>query len=266
MNLITIIYYGIDPILVTVGPLKIYWYGFLYSLGIFLAWKFVSRQLIKYPVKGLDSNLVEKWLTYIIIGVILGARLGYILFYDLFYYINKPLEVFKFWNGGMSFHGGLCGCIIAIIFLSRIKKNFFLISDLVSIGSPIGLFFGRIANFINNEHIGNPTNVPWAITYPLLKETRHPSQIYEAIGEGLIILIILNRLWKKSFYRENHGQISGLFLFMYGIIRIFIEFFRTPDMLIKVSNISTITIGQLLSIPMVFTGVYIIYYARYQKK
>ena len=216
-----------DPVAFQIMSFEIRWYSLAYILGIVIGWLLCKKIFIQ------KSDINEKfddYITYLVIGIIIGGRLGYIIFYNFNYYINNIFDIFKVWEGGMSFHGGLIGIIVAsILFAKKNNQDSFLYMDLVSLVAPIGIFFGRLANFINSELYGTPTDVPWAVTFIQVDNlSRHPSQLYEAILEGIILFIILI-YFKNKDYLKKPGLISGLFLIFYSIFRFFIEFFRVPD-------------------------------------
>jgi phosphatidylglycerol:prolipoprotein diacylglycerol transferase len=209
-----------------------------------------------------NTNINQKfddYITYLIIGVILGGRLGYIIFYNLSYYLNNFFDIFKIWQGGMSFHGGLLGVIVAsILFAKKNNQDPFLYLDLVSLVAPIGIFFGRLANFINSELYGKVSDAPWSVIFIKVdKLSRHPSQLYEAILEGIILFLIL-MLFKKKNYLTKPGLISGLFLIFYSIFRFFVEFYRVPDEQLGyvVFNLST---GQVISLVFLIIGTIVFY-------
>ena len=221
---------SIDPIIISLGLLDIRWYSMAYIitflLGLYLI-KFLNRRISSK----ITNNKIDDFLIWSILGVILGGRFGYIIFYQFDNFLQNPIYLFQIWKGGMSFHGGLIGMTLSIYLFSR-KNNldFFLLSDFISIVAPIGLFFGRLANFINVELIGRVTDFPLAIIYPTIDNMpRHPSQLYEAFFEGLIIFLILFYLILKKHSKIQKGFISGLFLILYGIFRFSIEFIREPD-------------------------------------
>ena len=206
-----------DPVAFEVFSLEIRWYSLAYIFGIVLGWIYCKKKLIKDPIV---LDLFDDFITYLIIGIILGGRIGYALFYNLKYYLGNPLEIFMIWNGGMSFHGGLIGVIIsAIIFSKKHKINHFIFLDLVAMSAPIGIFLGRIANFINSELYGRATDVPWSVQFALIDNIkRHPSQIYEAFLEGIFLFLLLNFFIKKNYLR-NSGLISAIFLIFYSFER-----------------------------------------------
>jgi len=241
-----------DPIAFQIFSLEIRWYSLAYIVGILLGWLYCKKKLIK------DSNILgifDDYITYIIIGIILGGRIGYALFYNIEYYLNNPIEILMVWNGGMSFHGGLLGVIVASNFFSNKHKiNQFIFLDLVALSAPIGIFFGRIANFVNSELYGIATDVPWSVKFLLIDNIkRHPSQLYEAFLEGIILFFILSYFFKKG-YLKKPGQLSGLFLIFYSLFRFFVEFFRSPDSQIGYL-ILDLTLGQLISAVFLIIGV-----------
>ena len=246
-----------DPVAFQIFSLEIRWYSLAYIAGILLGWLYCKKKLIKDEIL---LNLFDDFITYLIVGVILGGRIGYVLFYNLSYYLKNPYEIFMVWNGGMSFHGGLLGVILAtLIFSKKHKLNHFLILDLVALTSPIGIFFGRIANFINSELYGRETDVPWSVKFLIIDNTsRHPSQIYEAISEGLILFLLLGYLSRQNNLKKP-GLMSGLFLIFYSIFRFMSEFFRSPDPQIGYMALN-LTLGQYISfIFLVFGGILFFY-------
>ena len=251
-----------DPVAFQIMSFEIRWYSLAYIAGIIIGWLLCKKLFIK------NSNINEKfddYITYLIIGIIIGGRLGYIAFYNLNYYINNIFDIFKVWEGGMSFHGGLIGVIIAsILFAKKNNQDSFLYMDLVSLVAPIGIFFGRIANFINSELYGIPTEVPWSVTFVQVDSlARHPSQLYEAILEGLILFIILLYFRNKNFL-EKPGLISGLFLIFYSIFRFFIEFFRVPDEQLGYL-ILDLSMGQIISLIFILFGIILFYFKNENK-
>ena len=251
-----------DPVAFQILSLEIRWYSLAYIVGIILGWTYCKKKLIK------DQhilNLFDDFITYLIIGVILGGRLGYILFYNLEYYLENPFEILMVWNGGMSFHGGLIGVIIASqLFSNRHKVNQFVFLDLVALSAPIGIFFGRIANFINSELIGRSADLPWSVQFILIDNIkRHPSQLYEALSEGVILFFLLSYFFKKN-YSKSPGKISALFLIFYSVFRFFIEFFRSPDPQIGYL-ILNLTLGQLISILFFVAGILLFYLKNNEK-
>ena len=245
-----------DPVAFEIFSLEIRWYSLAYIFGIILGWILAKKIFIQ----NIDiKNKFDDYLTYLIIGIILGGRLGYVFIYNLSFYVNNPLDIFKIWQGGMSFHGGLIGVIFAsIIFAKKNNHNSFLYMDIVALVAPIGLFFGRIANFINSELYGSITNVPWAVTFIQVDNLpRHPSQLYEALLEGLFLFFILIYFRKK--FMNKPGVISGIFLIFYSIFRFFVEFFRVPDEQLGYILLD-LTIGQVVSLIFILSGTILIYY------
>ena len=245
-----------DPVAFHIFSLEIRWYSLAYIVGIILGWTYCKKKLIK------DKHILDlfdDFITYLIIGVILGGRIGYALFYNLGYYLERPIEILMVWNGGMSFHGGLIGVIIASkLFSNKYKTNQFIFLDLVSLSAPIGIFFGRIANFINSELYGRATDVSWSVQFVLIDDIkRHPSQLYEAFLEGIILFIILIYYFKKD-YLKKPGQISGLFLVFYSLFRYITEYFRSPDPQIGYL-ILNLTLGQLISVVFFILGSFLFF-------
>ena len=240
-----------DPVAVQFFSIEIRWYSLAYIIGIVLGWILSKKFFI------LDNEIKEKfddYITYLILGIIIGGRLGYVIFYNFEYFSSNFIDVFKVWQGGMSFHGGLLGIIfISIWFAKKNNHNLFKYLDVVAIVAPVGIFFGRIANFINSELYGIETSVPWAVKFVQIDNLyRHPSQIYEAILEGLILFSILIFIYLKKNYRV--GICSYAFLFFYGIFRIISEFFREPDVQLGYL-FGSLTMGMLLSALMIIFGV-----------
>ena len=245
-----------DPVAFEILSLEIRWYSLAYIIGIVLGWIYCKKKLIKdHHIVGLFDDFI----TYIIIGIILGGRLGYALFYNLKYYLENPFEILMVWNGGMSFHGGLIGVVISTqLFSKKHNVNPFIFLDLVALAAPIGIFFGRIANFINSELIGRATDLPWSVQFVLIDNIRrHPSQLYEAFFEGIILFLLLGYFLRKN-YLENPGKISALFLIFYYLFRFFAEFFRSPDVHIGYLVLN-LTLGQLISILFLISGTFLFY-------
>jgi len=245
-----------DPVAFQIMSFEIRWYSLAYIFGIIIGWLLCKKIFIK------DTKINEKfddYLTYSILGIIIGGRLGYILFYNFNYYLNNFFDIFKIWHGGMSFHGGLLGIIIASILLAKKNnQNPFIYMDLVSLVAPIGIFFGRLANFINSELYGTVSNVPWSVIFVKVDNlTRHPSQLYEAFLEGIILFLLLIYFRKKN-YLLKPGTISGLFLIFYSIFRFFVEFYRVPDDQIGYLFFN-LSIGQIISLVFLIIGTTIFY-------
>ena len=251
-----------DPVAFQIISFEIRWYSLAYIAGIIIGWMLCKKIFIQ------KSDINEKfddYVTYLVIGIIIGGRLGYIIFYNFSYYINNFFDIFKVWEGGMSFHGGLIGIIIAsILFTKKHNQDSFLYMDLVSLVAPIGIFFGRLANFINSELYGTPTDIPWAVTFIQVDNlSRHPSQLYEAILEGIILFIIL-MYFKNKDYLKKPGLISGLFLIFYSIFRFFIEFVRVPDEQLGYL-IFELSMGQIISLIFFVIGI-ILFYLKNENK
>ena len=262
------IIHNFDPVLIDFGLFQIKWYSIAYIMGIILGWAYalkIIKKLQNYtenfePIKKSDF---DDLLIYLVLGIILGGRLGYVIFYNLEYYVQNSFEIFKLWQGGMSFHGGLLGVIVAIFIFSKNKNtNFFKYSDIVACVAPIGLFLGRIANFINGELFGKISTLPWAVIFPNGGNvTRHPSQIYEAILEGLVLFILINFLALKKHLIIKTGYVSSFFLITYSILRIFSENFREPDQHLGYL-FNYFSMGTLLSILTLISGFLIIFFIK----
>ena len=251
-----------DPVAFQIMSFEIRWYSLAYILGIVIGWTLCKKVFIK------NSGISEKfddYITYLIIGIILGGRLGYIIFYNFSYYSENILDIFKIWQGGMSFHGGLLGVIASsYIFTKKNNQNIFSYLDQVSLVAPIGIFFGRLANFINSELYGTTTDVSWSVIFIKVDNlSRHPSQLYEAILEGIILFLILIYFINKN-YLKKPGLISGLFLIFYSLFRFFVEFFRVPDEQIGYL-ILNLTMGQIISLVFAATGI-ILFYLKNENK
>tara|TARA_B110000503_G_scaffold141889_1_gene236876 strand:- start:1865 stop:2662 length:798 start_codon:yes stop_codon:yes gene_type:complete len=254
---------NIDPIIISLGPLAVSWYSLSYVVGIMLGWFYILK-LISFDINNdINKNHIDDFITWLIIGVIIGGRLGYVLFYNPIKYFSNPIEILKTYEGGMSFHGGIIGYIIAsALFAQRNNISFLGLTDLSAAATPIALFLGRIANFINAELYGRVTNVPWAFIFPGSDyQPRHPSQLYEAALEGLVLFCILSIVALKFNGLSKRGLLSGLFLIFYTIFRIIVEFFREPDVQIGLFA-GSFSMGQLLSIPMLMVGIFLIFYSR----
>jgi phosphatidylglycerol:prolipoprotein diacylglycerol transferase len=259
---LAIAYPNIDPIAIAIGPFPIRWYAIAYIAGLMLGWHYI-KWMVRRPPNAMTEIEVDDLLVWVTLGVVLGGRLGYVLFYKPGLYLANPLEALALWHGGMSFHGGLLGVIAAIAaFARRRKLSFLAVGDTVSCAVPIGLFFGRIANFINGELFGRVApDVPWAMAFPGGgPEPRHPSQIYEAVLEGLVLGVILHLLWRNPGLRDRQGTLTGLFLIGYGLARITAEFFRQPDAHLGFLFAGA-TMGQLLSLPLLAGGLLFVWWA-----
>ena len=262
MNFIIDIYlqltnFNFDPVAVNFGPIKITWYALSYIVGLLFAWRYalyISK--VNYLLK---EEVMDYFFNNAILGVIIGGRLGYVIFYNFNYYSENLLEILYIWQGGMSFHGGLIGVVVAQFFTSkRFEVNFFIITDISSLVVPFGFFLGRIANFINGELYGRVTDNPIGIIFPNGGPfPRHPSQLYEALFEGLILFIILNILFHFTKIKNQIGLITGIFIFLYGFFRFFIEFYREPDPQLGFLYLN-LTLGQMLCFIMLMIGIVII--------
>jgi len=257
---------SIDPIILSLGFVDIRWYSLAYLFG-FIFGSLLIKYINKKLLNTITNKQIDSFFIWSIIGVIVGGRIGYVIFYQFNRFIDSPLYIIKIWEGGMSFHGGLIGIIISIfIFCKKNNIEFYYLSDLISIAAPIGLFFGRIANFINDELYGKITSFKFAVIYPEVDlNPRHPSQLYEAFFEGFIIFSILITFFyiTKSDYKP--GKLSGLFLFLYGLFRFLIEYIREPDHHIGLI-FNLISLGQLLSFPLIIIGILIFLNYGIQKK
>lgn len=248
-------YPDIDPVALAIGPLKIHWYGIAYLAGIAVAWLLLSYRTRRGSLSEYSGEYLNDVIFYATLGLIIGGRLGSVLFYNFGYYLQHPLDIFKLNQGGMSFHGGLLGVLIALFFLARSRKtSFFRITDLIAPAVPVGLGFGRIANFINGELWGKASTLPWAMIFPDPRAggiARHPSQLYQFLLEGLLLFIIL---WLYSSKPRPLMAVSGLFLLAYGIARCCVEFVREPDRHLGYLASDWLTMGQVLSLPMIILG------------
>ena len=253
---------NINPVALDLGVIKIRWYALSYIAGILLSW-FLILKIIKIKKIDLNSKEISDLISNCMIGIIIGGRLGYVIFYNPEYYSNNLVEIFKIWNGGMSFHGGFVGVVFAVIYSSKLFKIPILtFADLIAIVAPVGLFFGRLANFINGELFGRTTNHSFGIIFPNGGDVpRHPSQLYEAFFEGIVLFIILWVMMHLFDLLKKPGIITSLFIFLYGLFRFFIEFFREPDQHIGLLYFE-FSMGQILSFPMILIGLYfsIIFY------
>lgn len=251
-------YPNIDPIALDLGFLQIRWYGLSYVAGILIAWWLLKKRALLSHWH-FSNEQVGDLIFYAMVGIIIGGRLGSILFYNLDYYLQHPIEIFYIHQGGMAFHGGLLGVIAAMILFARKNKlKIFHVTDFIAPTVPVGLFTGRIANFINGELWGASSNLPWAMIFPAEKAgglPRHPSQLYEALLEGIVLFIIL---WVFSKKPRPLASISGLFLFAYGLFRFLVEFVREPDSQLGYLAFDWVTMGQALSLPMIVIGLFLV--------
>jgi phosphatidylglycerol:prolipoprotein diacylglycerol transferase len=246
----------IDPVALSIGSLQLRWYGLMYLAGFGLGWM-LGRWRASRPGSGWTGPDVDDLLTCVMIGIILGGRIGYVLFYDLPVYTHDPMEIVRIWNGGMSFHGGLLGVLGAFWYFARTRGRTFLeVSDFIAPLIPQGLFFGRLGNFINGELWGKVSDAPWAVVFPGAGPLpRHPSQLYEAALEGLLLFIML---WVFSLKPRKVGAISGLFALGYGVFRFAVEFVRMPDVQLGYLAFGWLTMGQLLCVPLILAGAWLL--------
>lgn len=246
-----------DPVAIQIGPIAIRWYALSYIVGILLAWRY-SIWVSKLPPRRVSRTQLDDLLFWATIGIIVGGRLGQVLLWDPGYYLTNPIAIFEIWKGGMAFHGGLIGVILAMwLYARRQKLSIFALSDVVAPSAPIGLFLGRVANFINGELVGRPTDVPWAMVFPHIDALpRHPSQLYQAALEGIVLFLVMLWAVRQESLRNRLGALSGVFLIGYAIARSIGEVFREPE--IDLGPISFITWGQVLSVPMLVAGVYLL--------
>jgi phosphatidylglycerol:prolipoprotein diacylglycerol transferase len=272
-----VVFPDFDPVLIHLGPLAIRWYALAYVAGILIGWRYAVH-LTKTPrlwqgsAPSATPVQIDDLVLWITLGVILGGRIGYVLFYDFKEMMADPLEILKVWHGGMSFHGGFLGVAVAIIVFSRVNKlNMLRLADVVAPCAPIGLFFGRIANFVNGELWGRPTNLPWGMVFcsphiaamnqggcPAGLLARHPSQLYEAGLEGIVLFLVLRWATHKAKWLNREGAVTGLFIAGYGVARVALENVRQPDA--QMPNFPLgLTMGMLLSIPMILVGAWLIW-------
>ena len=252
----------IDPVLVEIGPFAIRWYALAYISGLLLGWWLMRRLATRAPYK-IRAVDIDDFLVWATLGVVLGGRLGYVLFYKPEFYAAHPMEIIKVWQGGMSFHGGFLGVVIAAWLFAR-KRSIPAVhlADLLACTAPIGLFFGRIANFINGELWGRVSDMPWAVIFPRGGPApRHPSQIYESLLEGLVLFAVVNLLARNETIRRHGGLLCGVFVTGYGVARGIVENFRQPDEHLGFLFMH-VTMGQILSLPMILAGLALIFWAR----
>lgn len=261
---------GLDPVALNLGFFELRWYSLAYLAGIFIGYWYLLK-LIREPGSPMARRHADDLVFYSALGIILGGRIGYVLFYNLSYYLQHPLDILKLWDGGMSFHGGMIGTVVGILYLARKEKlNWLRIHDYVACCVPFGLFFGRLANFVNHELWGAPTDVPWAVRFPEIVQgvlvtgpPRHPSQLYEAILEGIVLFAILAWMFWKTNARYEPGKLVGTFVFFYGIFRFLVEFVREPDaQLVGFAQSTGLHMGQWLSLPMIILGAWLMWTAK----
>jgi len=261
---------GLSPVALDLGFFELRWYSLAYLAGIFIGYWYMVK-LLKQPGAPMARRHADDLVFYAALGVILGGRLGYVLFYNLGYYLQHPVDILKLWDGGMSFHGGLLGVVLAIFYLYwKNKLSALRVHDYMACVAPIGLFLGRLANFVNHELWGAPTTVPWAVRFPevvaglpVLGPPRHPSQLYEALLEGLVLFAILWWMFWKTQARYEPGKLVGAFGLFYGLFRFLVEFVREPDaQLVGFANATGLHMGQWLSLPLILGGAYLMLTAR----
>ena len=265
---------GLDPVALDLGFFELRWYSLAYLAGIFIGYWYLLK-LIRQPGSPMARRHADDLVFYAALGIILGGRIGYILFYNLSYYLQNPLDMLKLWDGGMSFHGGMIGTVLGIIYLSRKEKLQWLrVHDYVACCVPFGLFFGRLANFVNHELWGAPTSASWGVRFPeiidgmmVVGPARHPTQIYEAILEGVVLFAILAWMFWKTQARYEPGKLVGAFTFFYGLFRFLIEFVREPDaQLVGFANSTGLHMGQWLSLPMIVLGAWLMWTAKSRRQ
>lgn len=255
-----------DPVAISIGPLSIHWYGLMYVCGflsVYLLWMFRIRKYAHVAELGWNDDYASDLLFYGALGAVIGGRLGYVLFYKPLEYLANPVEILFINQGGMSFHGGLLGVIVALALFSRKTHfTFMQIAEFVAPVAAIGLFFGRMGNFINQELWGIPTDLPWGMVFPVVDgQPRHPSMLYEALLEGLLLFLLL---WWVARKPRAPGVLSGLFLIGYALARMFVEFFRVPDEHLDYLLFNWVTMGHILSLPMLVLGLYLVSSARHR--
>lgn len=252
---------NIDPVALSLGPLAIRWYALAYIAGIVIGWRYILI-LAKTPGAAMSAKNVDDFIVWATIGIVAGGRLGYVLFYRPDFYFANPEHILYVWQGGMSFHGGMLGMMVAVaLFCRRQNLRLLAVSDMIAAATPIGLFFGRIANFINAELFGRTSDVSWAVVFPTGgPEPRHPSQLYEAGLEGIVLFIVLLAILYFTKARERPGALTGAMFLGYGVARIFVELFREPDPFLGFI-VSGITMGQILSLPVMLLGGYLLFRA-----
>ncbi len=249
---------AIDPVAIAIGPLKVHWYGIAYVVGILLACHW-AHGLIKRFQFGITHKQFDDLLPYAVVGIVIGGRLGHTLFYDPIYYLSHTVEILQVWKGGMSFHGGCLGVVImALMYAKRRKIDFYELTDLMALISPIGLFFGRLANFINAELFGVETALPWGVVFPKQLVARHPTQIYEAVLEGLVLFLALNLLYKKSHkLRMCKGLTGSFFLSLYALFRLSVEPFKVQEVVVQLGT-HTLGVGVILCTLMLLLSILLI--------
>ncbi len=268
--MLSIVFPVIDPVIFSLGPLSVRWYALAYIVGFVLGWRYCMALAGKFSSRNVAGDPLARhydaFMLWSVIAVILGGRLGYVLFYNHGFYLNDPMEALRIWNGGMSFHGGMLGVLIAAALFARYHRiSFFGFADLLACAVPIGLGFGRVANFVNGELFGRATDLPWGVVFPRGGELpRHPSQLYEAGLEGAVLFVLMATAVNVKAIRERRGLLSGIFLAAYGAFRFAVEFVREPDPQLGFL-FSGATMGQLLCVPMLLFGGFLIVRAALSK-
>ena len=262
MSLFALPFPAIDPVAFELGPLVVRWYALSYLVGFVAGWRLAIYLGRRSPIRP-NGEDADAFIVWAIIGVILGGRLGYVLFYNLPVYADNPLSALRIWEGGMAFHGGLIGMLLAMYIFARVRGfRFLALGDLIAAVVPIGIFFGRIANFVNGELYGRVSDVSWAVEFPAGGGLpRHPSQLYEAFLEGLVLFIVMMVMMRSQRLRARPGTIGGTFLMLYGLFRFLVEFVREPDEQLGFLWLDA-TMGQLLSVPMILLGLALVIFAR----
>ncbi len=266
--LLALPYPSIDPVLVRIGPVELRWYALAYIGGLAFAWRFMRRLASDRPgaARAPDERAVDDLLFWATLGVILGGRLGYVLFYRPGFYLANPERALALWEGGMAFHGGLLGVVVAILLFCRRRGiDLFRVGDLAACAVPLGLLLGRLANFVNGELWGRISDVPWAMVFPGAGPLpRHPSQLYEAALEGLLLLVALNLWRRRTNALDRPGELAGLFCAGYGLARFAVEYFRQPDAFLPDGGFpfGFLTMGQMLSLPLIAAGIWLVLRAR----
>ena len=252
---------NIDPVAFQIGPFPVRWYGLAYMVGILLGWYYLrvliqDKRLWRNGIAPANADQIDDFLLWVTLGIVVGGRLGFVFLYEPAYFLANPIEILAVWNGGMAFHGALLGvCLACYVFARKNNINLFSLADLLSAATPLGLFFGRVANFINSEHFGRPTDVAWGMIFPNGgPDVRHPSQLYEAALEGIVLFLFLRFLSHNQFELKSPGTITGAFFIGYGFSRIFCELFRVPEA-VHALNFGPVTTGQIYSIPMIIAGI-----------
>lgn len=255
---------NIDPVALQIGSVQIHWYALSYLVGFLLGWQ-VAKYICRLDKDAHRPNSydVDDFMTWAILAILLGGRIGYVLFYNLPHYMADPMSALKLWQGGMSFHGALIGVVIVCFLYSWIKKVSLLrLADLFAVAAPIGFFLGRIANFVNGELYGRPTDQPWGVIFPNGGDVaRHPSQLYEAVLEGLVMFVLLFLMSRSERFRNIPGTISAAFLIFYGVARFLVEYVREPDAQLGLF-FGSISMGQILCLPMIGGGLILLFIAR----